>query len=819
MDQENMKSGEKDHRRIIPNDRLKKARQLRGWSQEELAARMNVTKKTVERWENGIVFPPSRRQEELRQLFEMEASELGLLRAELLTPSFFHVLYECNSYFTGRDSVLMSLYDMLAEASEAQLPLALCGLGGIGKTQMAVEYTYRSREMYQAVFWARADPYDTLVADFVDIASILHLPEQEEPNTNKLIHAVKHWFMSHTDWLLVFDNVENLDHIAPFLPLNRQGHILFTTRTQVVGTHAEKIDVDKMNLEEGITFFLRRAKKMKRTMSLENADARQRKLAEKLVREVDGLPLALDQAGAYIEEDGCTITEYLELYRKQRETLLKQRGTVNSGHPESVVTTFQLSFERVHQKNRIATDILRFLAFVHPDAISEELLRADSTDLNMHSYRMKVDPITFHNALGELLKYSLIRRLSDIRMLTIHRLVQQVIQDDMKESDRKEWAQIATGCVYETMAASDQETMHLYNRYIPHAQICAEWIKQWDIFLPEAAYLLIELSRYSRRHAFYKQAELYSQRALHILSRGRPPGDSDIAIAHSHLAYAYKEQGKYKQAKSYFQQVTETLVMKKSPVNDEALFALSLSNLASCEMELNELLEAEHHALQAKVILEKVLPPEHPEIAYCLMILATIYREQGKFEESKQLYEQVLAIREQHKKPGDVEVAAALNNLATIFIAQNKPTEAEALNQRALEIYKKIYGSKHPEVARCLICLGDSAALQNDWSQTEQYNQQALEMLSKTVGTENYRLIEPLHNLAQCAIYRKEYKEAQRFYKRALDIAEKHPDVDIVDLVNMYAALLERGGQQDSAVGLKEHFKDRLPKHESGEKS
>ena len=92
-------------------------------------------------------------------------------------------------------------------------------------------------------------------------------------------------------------------------------------------------------------------------------------------------------------------------------------------------------------------------------------------------------------------------------------------------------------------------------------------------------------------------------------------------------------------------------------------------------------------------------------------------------------------------------------------------------------------------------------------------------MLSKTVGTENYRLIEPLNNLAQCAIYRKEYKEAQRFYKRALDIAEKHPDVDIVDLVNMYAALLERDGQQELGSRVKKHFKDRLPKHESGEKS
>jgi tetratricopeptide (TPR) repeat protein/transcriptional regulator with XRE-family HTH domain len=815
MHQENAKPEEKEHRRVIPNERLKKARQSRGWSSEELAARLNVTKKTVERWENGTAFPPAKRQEELRNLFEMDAAELGLVRSELLIPSYFHVVHGRNSYFTGRDSLLTSLYDTLIEASEVQLPVALCGLGGIGKTQLAIEYTYRSREMYQAVFWARADQYDALVADFVDIASILHLPEREEQNTNKVIHAVKRWFMSHTDWLLVFDNVENLDRVAPFLPLNRQGHILLTTRTQVVGTYAEKFDVDKMNLEEGITFFLRRAKKMKRAMSIDQADARQRKLAAKVVRELDGLPLALDQAGAYIEEDGCTITEYLELYRKQRDLLLKERGIVNSGHPESVVTTFQLSFERVQQNNVLATEFLYFLAFVHPDAISEELLCVDITD-NVPSIRPKVNHVMFHKAIGELLKYSLIRQLSDTRILSIHRLVQAVIQDGMKGSDRKMWSRIALSCVYETIATSDRETMHLYHRYIPHAQVCNEWIKQWDFRSSEAIYLLIELSRYSRRQAFYDQAEQYSQRALDILNKKRLAGDTDVVSTYANLALAYREQGKYTQAKSYFQQVIEVLTTKE-PVDDEALFALNLSSLALCEMELRELSEAEHHALQARSILERVLPPEHPEIAYCLTILATIYREQDKYEEAKLLYEQVLAIREQRKKPGDVEVAASLNNLATISILQNKPAEAALLNQRALEMYKKVYGPKHPEVARCLLCLGDSAILQNDWLQAEQYNQQAMEIFSKTVGAENYRLIEPLKNLAICAKYRKEHKEAQQLFKRALNIAEKYPDVDIVELVNMYAELLEQGEQHDSAVELQEHFKERLSRYERRE--
>jgi tetratricopeptide (TPR) repeat protein len=398
-------------------------------------------------------------------------------------------------------------------------------------------------------------------------------------------------------------------------------------------------------------------------------------------------------------------------------------------------------------------------------------------------------------------------------MFTIHRLVQAVIRDDMQEDDRKRWSLMSIGMVYETMVASDQETMYLYDRYLSHAQVCTKWIKRWNFQVKEAAYLLIDLSRYSRRLAFYNQAEKYSKQALDILHHCQPVGHSDLAIAYANLALAYKAQGQYQQAKSYFHQSLDILTAK-NPVEDEGRFALSLSNLASCEMELGELVEAERHILQAKSILERI-QLQDGYVAYCLNILATIYREQERLEDARQLYEKVLAIREQLQKPGDVEVAASLNNLATVYIAQGKPVEAESLNQRALNLYREVYGPEHPELARCLIGLGDSAALQNDWRLNEQYNQEALKMLSETVGADSYRLIEPLGNIAACAAMQKEYKRAQQFFKRALDLAENYPDVDIKTIVDGYAALLTLAGQHDSAAELKMHFGERLLRRES----
>ena len=261
---------------------------------------------------------------------------------------------------------------------------ALTGLSGIGKTQAAIEYAYRFRSHYSAVFWATADSHAHLVADFTAIAALLNLPEQHEANEERIVQAVKRWLQQQSNWLLILDNVDEPGMLEYFIPPAHRGHILLTTRAQAMGTLAESLEIEKMTAEEGTLFLLRRAGILK--SFLQETTESQRALAMNIVQEMDGLPLALEQAGAYLEETDCGFAEYLTLYRQRRSVLLQLPGQpapadlAAPGHPTTVATTWSLSFEQVAHTNPAAAELLRLCAFLHADAIPEEIFTARASE-------------------------------------------------------------------------------------------------------------------------------------------------------------------------------------------------------------------------------------------------------------------------------------------------------------------------------------------------------------------------------------------------------------------------------------------------------
>jgi tetratricopeptide (TPR) repeat protein len=423
-------------------------------------------------------------------------------------------------------------------------------LGGIGKTQTAVEYAYRYRDAYQFVLWVQANTSETLLSNFVTLAGLLKLPEQDAQEQQIVVQALKQWFEMHSGWLLIFDNADDLAMIQDYLPEGNMGHTLLTTRAQAMGGLARKIELDTLGPAEGAVLLLRRAGIIAHDAALDSASPADRALAIDIVGVMDGLPLALDQAGAYIEETNESLSSYLTIYHQQRAELLKRRGGLVPIHPDSVATTWSLAFEQVERDNPAAIELMRFCAFLAPDAIPEELIQEGAPHLGPILHPVAADRSRLNAALAALLNYSLLRRDAATHTLSIHRLVQAVILDEMDEQTQQHWAERAVRAVKQVFPFDEPAPWPRSQRYLPHALACEALIRQWDITLDEAAALLNNAGGYLRARGQYQEAEPLRQEALAIGEKQYGVNHPNTSYLLNNLANLYRKQGKDDEAEA-----------------------------------------------------------------------------------------------------------------------------------------------------------------------------------------------------------------------------------------------------------------------------
>jgi NB-ARC domain-containing protein len=393
----------------------------------------------------------------------------------------WNVPYLRNPFFTGREELLKQLHDNLTQNKAAALTQAqaIHGLGGIGKTQTAVEYAYRYRDDYHAVLWVNAATRDEFSTSFVGLATLLNLPERLEQDQPKIVAAVKQWFTAHDGWLLIVDNADDLAMAGEFLPTGGKGHLLLTTRAHAIGALANGIEVEKLDSQQGMLLLLRRAKVLRLDASLDDAPLADRTAAAAIVEEMDGLPLALDQAGAFIEETQSSVSDYLQRYRQRADVLLQRRGGPGKDHPEPVATTWSLSFERVEQLGPLAAELLRYCAFLAPDAIPEQMIIAGSS--------------------------------------SIHRLMQAILKGSLDNAKRKQYAESIVKAVYQAFPdVTGYRNWPRCKQYLPHAQVCVDLIASWEFTFFEAGGLLNRLGYYLKQRAQYVEAEPLYLRAIAI---------------------------------------------------------------------------------------------------------------------------------------------------------------------------------------------------------------------------------------------------------------------------------------------------------------
>ena len=404
------------------------------------------------------------------------------------------------------------------------------------------------------------------------------------------------------------------------------------------------------------------------------------------------MPLALDQAGAYLEETRCSLQHYLELYQSHRSDLLHYRGGVVLDHPDSVATTWSLSFALIEQRSTQAADLLRLCAMLHPDAIPEALFLQAATHLGPALAPLEGDPLAFNQALAVIQSYSLLQRNGREQALSIHRLVQAVLADAMTNQEREQWTEraiAALDALFPEMLQQGWEQWEQCGRLLPHVLTVASGIAPQMQSL-ELASLLTKTADYVCQRAQYERAEPLYQRALSMCEQMLGREHPQVAFPLYGLAGLYREQGRYEQA--------------------ELLYRRALH------------------------LWEQAPAQAYPEMADLLNDLAILYLEQGHYKQAEPLLQRALHLDKQMFGQKHRKVAARLNNLAGLYLEQGNRQQAESLLQRALHLSEQMFGLEHPEVTFPLTNLADLYREQGLYAEAEPLYQRALQDSRPGVG-------------------------------------------------------------------------------------
>ena len=418
-------------------------------------------------------------------------------------PPIWRVPYNRNPNFTGREKELTFLREQLASGAHAALTQAISGLGGVGKTQLALEYTYRHAGDYDLVWWIRSEEPATLAADIADLAAPLGLPQAEIAEQELKVQAVRQKLGQMTDWLLVFDNAGNPKDISPYLPQGNTGHIIITSRNDVWQRLAQKVPIKIFDRGESIEFLI------KRTGQEDEAGANQ------LAEELGDLPLALEQAGAYMEETGRELSDYLELFRARRNDLLKLQPAPVDYHA-TVLTTWDLSMQQVSKESSEAISLLNLFSFLSPDDIPRMLLAERNDRLPEPIAQAISDPLLQDKAVSSLKRYSLVELLGDA--FSVHRLVQAVVREHLPAAQQESFCKAAVELVSAAMPTdtSDPRSWPICGRLAPHA--LAVWVHAEDLKVADEATagILNNFGVYFVHIAEYQNAKPLLEQALEI---------------------------------------------------------------------------------------------------------------------------------------------------------------------------------------------------------------------------------------------------------------------------------------------------------------
>ncbi|KAK6344064.1 hypothetical protein TWF696_007710 [Orbilia brochopaga] len=676
---------------------------------------------------------------------------------------WFLVPYPRNEVFVGRKAILERL-KQLPLRSTSQTRVSLFGLGGIGKTQIVLEYAYWLQGTWvdASVFWVHASNAERFRQSFTSIAQECRIPGYDDSKSD-VLPLVKKWLESKDRgfWVMIIDNADdaqlffgqqnraqsgqasrNEGNMSRWLPECAHGSIVITTRDKQAALKLAKgkspIEVSKMDDNESDQ--LLRTKLEVTGLEYDELSA--------LSSRLENLPLALAQAAAFIQENCITVDQYIKLLdgsdQQVIDLLSEEFETVgrDSETSRAVAKTWILSFEQIQRQNTFASELLAIMSFFDRQAIPTEFLTCYGEGKEENRGEMALV-----KALGVLKAFSFVTMGKD-ETLDVHRLVQLVTRKWLdREQMIDKFAGLALLAVSNAYPFVEFENWPTCRKYLPHAYSVLQYKGSGpaDENLARAS-LLHSVGTYLYSSGLWKDAERLLLEAVEM--KGRLLGEEHIHTLTSmgNLALTFRNQGRWEEAEELGVQVIKALTEKLGADHLDTL--TSMGNLALTFWNQGRWEEAEELEVQVVEARTAKLGVDHPDTLTSMDNLASTFRSQDRWEEAEELGAQVVKSRTAKLGADHPDTLTSMSNLASTFQSQGRWEEAEELEVQVMKARTAKLGADHPNTLTSMGNLASTFWNQGRWEEAEELEVQVMKALIAKLGANHPNTLTSMNNLA-----------------------------------------------------------------------
>jgi tetratricopeptide (TPR) repeat protein len=743
-----------------------------------------------------------------------------------------------NANFTGREHVLRRLHDQHAGKLTALVPHALYGLGGVGKTQLAIEYAYRYADEYDLVWWIPSEQLTLIRAAYTKLARRLGFGDDDVDLIVSDVQDALRRGEPFRRWLVVFDNAEEPEQLADFIPTSvapySLGQVLVTSRSRAWSATTDTIEVDVLGRNESVLLLRSRGQ----GMSIQEAD--------RLANALGDLPLALDQAAAWLASTSMSVEEYLRLLDARLGDLLRENRPPS--YPRSVAAAWGLAFDQLQQSEPAAAQLLELCAFFGPEPISRRLLRAGrSVTLPSPLRQFLGDDLHLSGVLGAIGRVSLARLDPSRGTIQLHRLVQAVLRDRLPAVERAArraavqqilaadaalsdvddpscWEQLeelnphvlAAGCLdaqaSEVRQVVIDQTRYLYIRgdYRGSSELCQQALTRWRAMLgqdePHTLVISRHLANASRSLGHTDTAREMNEDTLQRLRTVLGADHEQTLATANSLAADIRVRGDFQQA---YELDRETLARYRRVLGPDHVDTLRCANNLGVDLRLlgryDQGLELDQQILHTRL---RVRGADHPETIITTGSLAAGSYNVGRYTPALTYMEKALPALIRHYGPEHSQVLRQARWYAIIHRGLGHYDQARTIIAQTLDQYRNRFGDDHPDTIAAMVTLANTLRRVGDLPAARTLITDAIKRRQRLLGTQHPFTLAYTVNLAIVLRGLNDHHNAAELDERAVAghcrlLGEEHP-FTLCAQVNL-ATDRHLAGDYNAAYELNEH--------------